>query len=82
MDVPHHAYLKLKMLGPFGRKIIHGSFTCSDNCDREFSKLNESFGMQKELAQLKELTDTNIIPKIQKTAPEMSFDSSGGTRAH
>jgi hypothetical protein len=34
MAVPHYAYLKLKMLGNNGNNItVHGSFSCSDNCD-------------------------------------------------
>jgi hypothetical protein len=37
MAVPHYAYLKLKMPGNNGTNItVHGSFSRSDNCDREF----------------------------------------------
>jgi hypothetical protein len=37
MVVPHYAYLKLKMPGNNGTNItVHGSFSRSDNCDREF----------------------------------------------
>ena len=46
MAVPHYAYLMLKMPGPRGTITINGSFTRSDNCDRDFNKISESFGMQ------------------------------------
>jgi hypothetical protein len=37
MVVPHYGYLKLKMPGNNGTNItIHGSFSHSNNCDREF----------------------------------------------
>jgi hypothetical protein len=67
--------LNLKIPGPSGTIIVNGSFTPSDNCDRDFSKLSESFGMKEELPQLKELIDTNVFPEIPKTLPEMTFDS-------
>jgi hypothetical protein len=52
------------MPGPYGAIIVNGSFTRSDNCDRDFSKLSESFGMQEELAQLKDSTDNNVFPEV------------------
>jgi hypothetical protein len=55
MAVPHYTYLKMKIPGPKGTITINGSFTRSDNCDRNFSKISETFEMQKELTQLKEL---------------------------
>jgi hypothetical protein len=37
MAVPHYAYLKLKMPDNNRTNItVHGGFSCSDNCDREF----------------------------------------------
>ena len=62
MAVPHYAYLSLKMPGPHGVITIKGSFTRSDSCDREFSKISETFGMQEELAQLRESTDLTLLP--------------------
>ena len=82
MAVPHYAYLKLKIPGPKGTITINGSFTRSDNCDRDFSKISETFGMQEELAQLKEQTDHTLLPVAQKTSPDLSFDSSIDTREH
>jgi hypothetical protein len=50
MDVPHYAYLKLKMPGNNGTNNItaHGSFSRSDNCDREFQKIGAKFGVKQE----------------------------------
>ena len=45
MAVPHYTYLKLKMPGPKVVISINGSFTRSDNCDKDFSKISETFGM-------------------------------------
>jgi hypothetical protein len=43
--MPHCAYLKLKMHGRNGTININGSFTLSDNYDRDFNKISKSFGM-------------------------------------
>ena len=44
MAVLHYAYLKLKMLGPAGVITVNGSFTKSDQCDRDFHKVSDTFG--------------------------------------
>ncbi len=62
MAVPHYAYLQMKMLGPNGVITINGSFERSDNCDREFNRISQSFGMQEELVRLKETTDNSLPP--------------------
>jgi hypothetical protein len=50
MAVPHYAYLKLKMPGNDGTNItVHGSFSRSDNCDREFEKIAAKFGVKQEV---------------------------------
>jgi hypothetical protein len=50
MAVPHYAYLKLKMPGNNGTNItICGSFSRSDNCDREFQKIAAKFGIKQEV---------------------------------
>ena len=82
MAVPHYPYLKLKIPGPRGVITIAGSFERSDNCDKDFNKISESFGMQEELARLKDTTDLSLLPVTQKTAPEMEFDVASGTTAH
>ncbi|XP_071678275.1 uncharacterized protein [Lolium perenne] len=49
MDVPHYAYLKLKMPGNNGTNIIvYGSFSRSDNCDHEFQRIVAKFGIKQE----------------------------------
>jgi hypothetical protein len=82
MEVPHYPYLKLKIPGPKGVITIVGSFERSDNCDKDFNKISESFGMQEELARLKDTTDLSLLPVTQKIAPEMEFDTASGTTTH
>ena len=53
MAVPHYAYLVMKMPAPKGIITVKGSFTRADNCDREFNKISESFGMATKFEQLK-----------------------------
>ncbi|KAK1665120.1 hypothetical protein QYE76_053279 [Lolium multiflorum] len=53
MVVPHYAYLKLKMPGNNGTNItVHGSFSRSENCDREFQKIAAKFGLRQEAVDL------------------------------
>src|SRR4051812_14489512 len=44
MAVPHYAYLKLKMPGSTSVITVNGSFTKSDQCDRDFHKVSDTFG--------------------------------------
>ena len=80
MAIPHYAYLKLKVPGPKGVITIDGNFTISNDCDRHFSKLSESFGMQEELAELKQTTDYSDFPISKKSAPDLAFDTSNDTK--
>jgi hypothetical protein len=58
MVLAHYAYLKLKMPGNNGTTItVHGSFSRSDNCDREFQKITSKFGIKQEIKTL------DIVPK-------------------
>jgi hypothetical protein len=45
MAVPHYTYLVLKMLGPRGIITVKGSFKVSNQCDKEFHKMVQNFGM-------------------------------------
>ncbi|KAK1686779.1 hypothetical protein QYE76_047627 [Lolium multiflorum] len=50
MAVPHYAYLKLKMPRNKGTNItVYGSFSRSDNCDRDFQRIAAKFGSQQEI---------------------------------
>ena len=80
LAVPHYAYLLLKMPGPRGVITVHGSFTRSDQCDRDFNKISQSFGMQDELVRLREVTDNGLPPVTRQNAPDMSFDSTVNTK--
>ena len=80
LAVPHYAYLLLKMPGPRGVITVHGSFTRSDQCDRDFNKISQSFGMQDELVRLREVTDNGLPLVTRQNAPDMSFDSTVNTK--
>ena len=82
MAVPHYTYLKLKLPGPAGVITAHGCFERSDKCDQDFARIAESFGMQKELARLRETVDLSVLPHTERTAPELEFDTSSHTKAH
>jgi hypothetical protein len=45
MAVPHYTYLVLKIPGPRGIITVKGSFELSDQCDKEFHKMAQNFGM-------------------------------------
>ena len=80
MVVPHYAYLQLKMPGRHGVITVHGSFTKSDNCDREFNRISQSFGMQEELDRLKKGTDHTLPMDVPKRSAEDSFNSASEPR--
>src|SRR3954462_10160291 len=44
MAVPHYAYLRLKMPGSAGDLTINGRFIKSDQCDRDFHRISDTFG--------------------------------------
>ena len=50
------------MAGPNAVITINGNFERSDSCDREFNRISQSFGMQEELARLKESTYNSHLP--------------------
>jgi hypothetical protein len=45
MAVPHYTYLVLEMPGPKGIITVKESFKVSDQCDKEFHKMAQNFGM-------------------------------------
>ncbi|XP_051196844.1 uncharacterized protein [Lolium perenne] len=72
MSVPHYAYLQLKMPGNNGTNItVHGSFSRSDNCDREFQRIAAKFVMKQEVIDYpsKQLTshEDDKVKKSKKT---------------
>jgi hypothetical protein len=75
MAVPHYAYLVLKILGPKGVITVKGSFEVSDNWDKEFNRMVQTFGMTTEYARLKTETDHNVLPDVGRSLPDQAFDS-------
>src|SRR3954462_3335769 len=61
MAVQHYAYLKLKMPGSAGVITVNGSFTKSDQCDRDFHKVSDTFGAQQELKEIAMATDRSVF---------------------
>src|ERR1041385_4367890 len=62
MAVPHYAYLKLKMPGSAGVLTINGSFIKSDQCDRDFYRISDTFGAEQELREIAMVTDKSTFP--------------------
>jgi hypothetical protein len=82
MAVPDYAYLKLRMPGNRGPLTISGNFARSENCNRDFNTLSQTFGIHEELHHIRETTNMDISPEAQENAPELSFDASKDTREH
>jgi len=71
MAVPHYAYLKLKMPGSNGTNItVYGSFSRSDNCDRDFQRIAAKFGTKQEVVDLPSKSsahDSKEDERVRKT---------------
>src|ERR1041385_9129831 len=67
MAVPQYAYLKLKMPGPSGVVTVHGSFIKSDQCDRDFHEVSDTFGSHLQLEQIAMATDKSIFPLASRS---------------
>ena len=52
----------------------------SDNCDKDFNRISQSFGMQEKLMRLREVTYNMAPPVARQNAPDMSFDSIVNTK--
>jgi hypothetical protein len=82
MAVPHYAYLKLRMLANRGPLTISGSFARSENCDKDFNSMSQTFGVHEELNHIRESTNMDVDPPAQQNAPDLSFNASKDTREH
>jgi hypothetical protein len=71
MAVPHYAYLKLRMPANRGPLKISGSFARSENCDKDFNTLSQTFGIHGELHHIRESTNMDITLAAQQNAPEL-----------
>ena len=67
MAVPHYAYLKLKMPGSSGVLTINGSFIKSDQCDRDFHRISDTFGAKQELREIAMMTDKSTFPLVNRS---------------
>ena len=83
MAVPHYAYLKLKMPGNNGTTItVHGSFSRSDNCDKDFQKIASKFGVREELNALDVLTNHTHPPADNRNTKSDEFDAAKEAKKH
>nr|XP_051201677.1 uncharacterized protein LOC127315209 [Lolium perenne] len=83
MAVPHYAYLKLKMLDNNGTTIIvHGSFSYSDNCDRDFQKIASKFRVKEELNANDAITDHTQPPADNRNTKSDEFDVAKEAKKH
>jgi hypothetical protein len=62
MVVPHYAYLKLWMPANRGPLTISGSFARSENCDKDFNSMSQTFRVHEELHHIREATNMDIDP--------------------
>src|ERR1041385_2806044 len=67
MAFPHYAYLKLKMPGSSGVLTINGSFIKSDQCDRDFHRISDTFGAKQELKEIAMMTDKSTFPLVNRS---------------
>jgi hypothetical protein len=81
MAVPHYAYLKLNMPVNNGTAItVHGSFSRSENCDREFQKIASKFGVREELNAIDAITDHTQPPADNRNTKPDEFDIPKGSK--
>jgi hypothetical protein len=72
MEVPHYAYLALKIPGPKGVITVQGSFKVSNTCDKEFNRMVQTFGMTAEYTRLKGETNHNVLPNVGRSLPDQA----------
>jgi hypothetical protein len=62
MAVPHYAYLKQWKPANRGPLTISCSFARSENCDKDFNTLSQTFGIHEELHHIRESTSMDVDP--------------------
>jgi hypothetical protein len=81
MEGPHYSYLKLKMPGNNGTTItIHGSFSRSDNYDREFRKIASKFEIKQKVNTLDVLPDRKQPRADDRSSKPDELDDSKKTK--
>jgi hypothetical protein len=66
MAGPHYTYLVLKMPGPRGIITVKGSFEVLDQCDKEFHKMAQNFGMIANYGQPKDKIANSTIGAVKQ----------------
>jgi hypothetical protein len=65
-----------------GPLTISESFAHSENCDKDFNSISQTFGVHEELNHIRESTNMDVDPPVQQNTLELSFDASKDTREH
>lgn len=84
MAVPHYTYLKVKMPGPTRVITVSRSFIKSDQCDRDFHQVFDTFGAQQELEEIAMVVYRRIFPlasrsEIKEITLDFNIDSDSVT---
>ena len=82
MAIPHYAYLMIKLPGPKGVITVHGDFDRSNNCDREFNKISEFFGVEEHFQAIAADNNKTIFPPRKKPAKDAAFNTNVDTKTH
>jgi hypothetical protein len=61
---------------------IHGSFSRSDNCDKDFQKIASKFGVREELNALDVLADHKQPPTANRNGKTDEFDATKEAKKH
>ena len=82
MAMPHYAYLKMKLPGPFGIITVSGDYRRSIDCAVAGSKMAESLMIAEELKEIKRAiaTEQPEVPDTKKQAGEAQFQASRDTK--
>jgi hypothetical protein len=73
MEVSHYTYLLWRLPGPRGPITVKGSFALADNCDKDFHRLSETFGMQAEYMESRLTTDYDVYYRHELNLPASTF---------
>ena len=72
----------MRRIRPYGTITINRDFERSDECNRKFNKISESFGAHEQLRELALTNDRTLFPEGKQSAPSSAFSMTNDTREH
>jgi hypothetical protein len=75
MEIPHYAYLLLKILGPHGVISIWGDVTHTYDCDRERSEITDRHRTSAKLQELKNALAESTLSRSRPRSRPLSHPS-------